>query len=239
MIRDYSDVWYTREGNHEQHKTRFFRHERTRRSHPCDLATCGLGIGAGSKCTASNNSRPAACGRPAAPDDARRKGHAVILDVPDGADRHRRPAPRLTRHESEARDRADLGAGRVRAQVARDIGEDDQCDPALSAHGDPAQPTPGARREALHLRQRDPIREAPGRHHPRPSAPALGDDERAPGETRTVNLVVPAKDFAYYDSVKGWIVEPGSYEVIVGRHSEDEGALKANFTCQPESAKRK
>jgi beta-glucosidase len=61
----------------------------------------------------------------------------------------------------------------------------------------------------------------------------------APGETRTITLVVPAKDFAYYDSVKGWIVEPGSYEVIVGRHSEDDGALKANFTCQPESAKRK
>ncbi|MGH7674034.1 MAG: fibronectin type III-like domain-contianing protein [Gemmatimonadales bacterium] len=44
-------------------------------------------------------------------------------------------------------------------------------------------------------------------------------DGYAPGETRTVRLAVPAIDLAYYDAGNGWIVEPGEYEVIVGRHS--------------------
>lgn len=51
----------------------------------------------------------------------------------------------------------------------------------------------------------------------------------APGETRTVRLAVPADNFAYYDAAKGWIVEPGEYEIIVGRHSLDEKALRARF----------
>jgi beta-glucosidase len=51
----------------------------------------------------------------------------------------------------------------------------------------------------------------------------------APGETRTVHLAVPAADLAYYDEGQGWVVEPGTYEVIVGRHSLDDRALRANF----------
>jgi hypothetical protein len=32
-----------------------------------------------------------------------------------------------------------------------------------------------------------------------------------------------------YDVAKGWIVEPGEYQVIVGRHSLDHQALRARF----------
>jgi beta-glucosidase len=51
----------------------------------------------------------------------------------------------------------------------------------------------------------------------------------APGETRTVRLAVPAANLAYYHEGGGWIVEPGDYEVIVGRHSLDGEALRARF----------
>ena len=51
----------------------------------------------------------------------------------------------------------------------------------------------------------------------------------APGETRTVRLAVPAASLAYYDEKNGWIVESGEYEVIVGRHSLDDEALRARF----------
>lgn len=51
----------------------------------------------------------------------------------------------------------------------------------------------------------------------------------APGEKRVVRLAVPTVDLAYYDSAKGWIVEPGNYEAIVGRHSLDDQALRAPF----------
>ncbi|HEY6360981.1 MAG TPA: glycoside hydrolase family 3 C-terminal domain-containing protein [Vicinamibacterales bacterium] len=54
----------------------------------------------------------------------------------------------------------------------------------------------------------------------------------APGETRTVRLAVPAASLAYYDEKNGWIVEPGDYEVIVGRHSLDDEALRARFAIQ-------
>jgi beta-glucosidase len=53
-----------------------------------------------------------------------------------------------------------------------------------------------------------------------------------PGQTRTVNLVVPASQLAYYDERNGWTVEPGDYEVIVGRHSLDENALRTHVTIR-------
>jgi beta-glucosidase len=56
---------------------------------------------------------------------------------------------------------------------------------------------------------------------------AFSKVELDPGQTRTVELVVPADDLAYYDESDGWIVEPGAYDVIVGRHSLDEAALRA------------
>ena len=53
-----------------------------------------------------------------------------------------------------------------------------------------------------------------------------------PGERRTVRLAVPAASLAYYDEKNGWIVEPGNYEVILGRHSLDDEALRARFAIE-------
>ena len=50
-----------------------------------------------------------------------------------------------------------------------------------------------------------------------------------PGETKTVHLDIPVKDLAYYDEQSGWTVEPTSYALIVGQHSLDEHALRAEF----------
>lgn len=50
----------------------------------------------------------------------------------------------------------------------------------------------------------------------------------APGETRAVELTVPAAALAYYDETRGWVVEPGEYEALVGRHAED-AAARARF----------
>ena len=34
-----------------------------------------------------------------------------------------------------------------------------------------------------------------------------------------------------YDAAKGWIVEPGAYQVIGGRHSLDDLALRARVVA--------
>ncbi len=53
----------------------------------------------------------------------------------------------------------------------------------------------------------------------------------APGETRAVRLAVPVADLAYYDEgAADWAIEPIAYDVFVGRHSLDPGALRAAFT---------
>lgn len=49
------------------------------------------------------------------------------------------------------------------------------------------------------------------------------------GETKTIQVDIPAKEFAYYDEQLGWTVEPTSYTLIVGQHSLDERALRAAF----------
>jgi beta-glucosidase len=54
----------------------------------------------------------------------------------------------------------------------------------------------------------------------------------APGESREVALAVPAAHLAYYDPALGWVVEPGRYQAIVGRHSLDPEALRAGFVVQ-------
>jgi beta-glucosidase len=51
-----------------------------------------------------------------------------------------------------------------------------------------------------------------------------------PGETKTVQLDIPVEDFAYYDIQSGWKVEPTGYTLIVGQHSLDDQALRADFT---------
>jgi beta-glucosidase len=58
---------------------------------------------------------------------------------------------------------------------------------------------------------------------------AFSKIQLAPGQSRSLHLAVPAADLAYYDETTGWIVEPGDYEVIVGRHSLDEDAQRADF----------
>jgi beta-glucosidase len=50
-----------------------------------------------------------------------------------------------------------------------------------------------------------------------------------PGETKTVQLDIPVKDLAYYDEQAGWTVERTSYTLIVGQHSLDDEALRAEF----------
>ncbi|HEV2663269.1 MAG TPA: glycoside hydrolase family 3 C-terminal domain-containing protein, partial [Blastocatellia bacterium] len=50
-----------------------------------------------------------------------------------------------------------------------------------------------------------------------------------PGETKTVRVDIPAKDLAYYDEQSGWMVESTSYTLIVGQHSLDDRALRAEF----------
>jgi beta-glucosidase len=49
------------------------------------------------------------------------------------------------------------------------------------------------------------------------------------GETKTVQVAIPVKDLAYYDEQAGWMVEPTSYTLIVGQHSLDDRALRAEF----------
>jgi beta-glucosidase len=56
--------------------------------------------------------------------------------------------------------------------------------------------------------------------------------EVEPGETRTVHLAVPASELAYYDEAQGWTVEPGDYELIVGRHSLDGEALRKKLVIR-------
>jgi beta-glucosidase len=51
-----------------------------------------------------------------------------------------------------------------------------------------------------------------------------------PGETRSVRLELPVKELAYYDPQLGWTVEPARYTLIVGQHSLDEAALRAEFS---------
>ncbi|MGI5916042.1 MAG: beta-glucosidase [Anaerolineae bacterium] len=54
----------------------------------------------------------------------------------------------------------------------------------------------------------------------------------APGERRDVTLEAPVARLAYYDESQGWVVEPLSYEVIVGTHSLDSNALRASLTVR-------
>ena len=44
-----------------------------------------------------------------------------------------------------------------------------------------------------------------------------------------VQLDVPVADLAYYDAERGWVIEPIAYQVIVGRSSRDENALRTRF----------
>jgi beta-glucosidase len=41
------------------------------------------------------------------------------------------------------------------------------------------------------------------------------------GERDHVTLTVPTRALARYDSTDGWTVDPGEYELLVGRSSRD------------------
>jgi beta-glucosidase len=44
----------------------------------------------------------------------------------------------------------------------------------------------------------------------------------APGESRTIELELPPRAFAFYDpDAAGWVTEPGTYDILVGRSAAD------------------
>jgi beta-glucosidase len=53
-----------------------------------------------------------------------------------------------------------------------------------------------------------------------------------PGQSETVTFTLDERSLAYYDPVKkGWVAEPGEFEVLVGASSRDI-RLKAKFTLE-------
>jgi beta-glucosidase len=56
-----------------------------------------------------------------------------------------------------------------------------------------------------------------------------------PGETKNVTLRLPASDLSYWDGEqKGWVVEPGPVELLVGRSSADADlTLRKTVTVNP------
>jgi beta-glucosidase len=44
-----------------------------------------------------------------------------------------------------------------------------------------------------------------------------------PGASTTITLEIPVVELAYYDEDRGWVIEPGRYLLIAGRHAEDKG----------------
>lgn len=57
--------------------------------------------------------------------------------------------------------------------------------------------------------------------------------ELAPGETRRVQLAVPARDFRYYDAANGWSIEFVEHEVLVGPSADPTQLLSASFDVVP------
>ncbi len=54
-----------------------------------------------------------------------------------------------------------------------------------------------------------------------------------PGETRPVSIDLPVRKLAYYDVDRsGWVVAPGSYQVLVGLSSRSEDLLDAQIEVQ-------
>ena len=50
-----------------------------------------------------------------------------------------------------------------------------------------------------------------------------------PGESKRLQVELPAAQLAYYDPHNGWTVEKTAYTLIAGRHSQDEQAVRAGF----------
>ncbi|RRN77605.1 beta-glucosidase, partial [Pseudoxanthomonas sp. SGD-10] len=43
-----------------------------------------------------------------------------------------------------------------------------------------------------------------------------------PGETKNVSFELPAEKLAFYDKDMKWVVEPGTFKIMVGTSSRDE-----------------
>jgi len=55
-----------------------------------------------------------------------------------------------------------------------------------------------------------------------------------PGESRTVTLLLEEKDLAYYDDAKSsWVVEPGAFEILIGRSAADIQHSKTFHWSEP------
>ena len=73
---------------------------------------------------------------------------------------------------------------------------------------------------------------APGKAVPRAPKELKGfmKTALAPGETKTVEIVVKAETLAYWDVAgNGWKLEPGDYQALVGPSSRNEDLLMAGF----------
>ncbi len=52
------------------------------------------------------------------------------------------------------------------------------------------------------------------------------------GASAKVVVEIPVAELAYYDVSRGWIVEPGRYALMAGRHAEDAGTLERVITVE-------
>lgn len=70
---------------------------------------------------------------------------------------------------------------------------------------------------------------------PRPASELVGFTslQLAGGERRRVSLTVPYRHLARYDTDTGWVVDAGSYDVMIGRSSRDRRA-RASVSLAPE-----
>jgi beta-glucosidase len=50
-----------------------------------------------------------------------------------------------------------------------------------------------------------------------------------PGQSKTIQVQLPAASLAYYDPQHGWTVEKTAYTLIAAQHSQDQHALQASF----------
>lgn len=72
--------------------------------------------------------------------------------------------------------------------------------------------------EVVQLYVHDPQARVP---RPEQELRAFAKLRLAPGEARRIRLGLPERAFAFWEEGSGWVVEPGDYEIRVGRSSRD------------------
>ena len=61
-------------------------------------------------------------------------------------------------------------------------------------------------------------------------------DELKPGETKTSTVALDGRAFSYYDAdAKQWRADPGEFQILVGRSSQDI-QLRGSITLSPAAA---